>query len=118
MLIIYGLLCAIAICLNLRCIEQKCDEIGHRLDAIQKRVDEEELARRQLQEIKQSLAQIVGQLDRFQEDHIDAIVTHDLESGKEAVRLQRKRLTARCLALRERAMALYTAIEQQLAQPE
>ena len=43
-------------------LKERCDELSHRLDAISTRLDSEDLAKRQLQEVKQSLAQIIGTL--------------------------------------------------------
>ena len=67
-------------------LKERCDEMSHSIDAIQTRLATETLGKRQLQELKNSVAQIIGTLDRFQEDHVDAITTGDLETGKQTHR--------------------------------
>jgi len=93
-------------------------EVGlftQRLAAIERRLGDA-LGRKQLAELKQSAAQIVGQLERFQEDRVDAIVTADLQSGKDVVRQHRKQLTAQVSALSEKAIALHGAADAALSQ--
>eukprot|EP00904_Undaria_pinnatifida_P010084 jgi/Undpi1/6205/HiC_scaffold_20.g08689.m1 len=59
---------------------------------------------------KQELAQIVGQIEKFQFDEVDAVATHHLTSGKDEVRQQRKSLTRAVTALGEEAASKHEIV--------
>lgn len=60
---------------------------------------------------KNQLAQICGDIDKFQFEKIDSISTGDLESGHSVVKTRRKSLNKRCDLLRSTALSTVSAIE-------
>jgi hypothetical protein len=67
-----------------------------------------------LVQIKNELAQLVGALDKLQMGGIDAVATHELESGQDEARTERKELNARSARLAERLVRLHGSIAQHL----
>jgi hypothetical protein len=67
-----------------------------------------------LMQIKNELAHLVGALDKLQMGGIDAVATHELESGQDEARAERKELNARSARLAERLVRLHGSIAQHL----
>ncbi|KAF0754106.1 hypothetical protein AaE_005458 [Aphanomyces astaci] len=65
------------------------------------------IPRAQLIESKNSLAQMVGSLDKLQYSGIDGVITAQLKSGKDCVRDQRKALNKHCETLRATILTLH-----------
>lgn len=61
---------------------------------------------------RNDLRQYVGNLEKFQFVKVDAIITADLQSGKEEARTRRKNLTARCEAVRTKQVEIIKRIEE------
>ncbi|GMI23145.1 hypothetical protein TrCOL_g6779 [Triparma columacea] len=61
---------------------------------------------------RNDLRQYVGNLEKFQFVKVDAIITADLQSGKEEARTRRKNLTARCEAVRTKQVEIIKRIDE------
>ncbi|CAM9379196.1 unnamed protein product, partial [Scytosiphon promiscuus] len=68
-----------------------------------------------LLQAKLELAQIIGTLEKFQFNEVDAVVTHGLSSGKGEVRQQRKDLTRAVSELTEEATARHREVAELIA---
>eukprot|EP00752_Nemacystus_decipiens_P010373 g9243.t1 len=69
----------------------------------------------ELLEAKLELAQIIGTLEKFQFNEVDAVVTHGLSSGKEEVRQERKELTRAVTSLAEEATGRHKEVSELIA---
>ncbi|GMH67675.1 hypothetical protein TrRE_jg2952 [Triparma retinervis] len=61
---------------------------------------------------RNDLRQYVGNLEKFQFVKVDAIITAELNSGKEEARNRRKKLTTRCEAVRAKQVDIIKRIEE------
>lgn len=94
-------------------VEELKSRLGHmeeRLRQASKVASSERSTVEELLEVKQELAQMVGTLEKFQFNEVDAVVTHNLNSGKDEVRRQRRALTDTVTALGEEAARMHKAI--------
>ncbi|KAF0716768.1 Aste57867_2676 [Aphanomyces stellatus] len=71
--------------------------------------------RADLVESKDSIAQMVGSLDKIQFNGIDGVITAQLKTGKESVRDQRKALNKHCEGLRATMMTLHQQLTAHVA---
>ncbi|CAM9775684.1 unnamed protein product [Ectocarpus sp. 12 AP-2014] len=84
-------------------LRERCEQLEEALRKTTEVVSSESSTIQELLEAKLELAQIVGSLEKFQFNEVDAVATHGLTTGKDEVRQQRKDLTREVTALAEEA---------------
>ena len=97
---------------TLTVLSDKVDLIRSKIDGFQIAVRDGTASAAQLSTIQDALSQCYGNLEKLQFTQIDAVVTGDLTTGKDAARSLRKQLSKRTGALLNIVEGLVTEIKQ------
>eukprot|EP00903_Cladosiphon_okamuranus_P008430 g8103.t1 len=93
-------------------LKDRFTELEESLTKIAKVVSSQSSSLQELLEAKLELAQIIGKLEKFQFNEVDAVVTHGLSSGKDEVRQERKGLTRAVTSLAEEATGMHKEVSE------